>query len=394
MIHYNFDEIIDRRGTFSLKWEYINYSLPNAPADALPLWVADMDFPCAQPIIDALKDRIDHHIFGYSVHANETYYAAVIGWFKRRFDWEINPMDLFYSPGVVPAIGFLIDILSQEGDGIIIQPPVYYPFAAKINNYGRKVVPNLLCNQDGHYTMDFADLEAKLSRPENKGLILCSPHNPVGRVWRAEELQQVVKLCQKYAKWIISDEIHCDLIRAGENHLPLAKLCPEYKEHIFTCTAPSKTFNLAGMQLSNIIIHNDDIKKRWQQNVVQKVGLSSPNALAITAAIAAYNHGEDWLNQLNHYLDENIRFVTEFVKANLPKVKVTPCQGTYLMWLDFTAYGYDAPLLEKLMQQDAKIALDEGYIFGQGGEGFERINIACPRSILADCLNRIKNVFA
>ncbi len=394
MTVYNFDRIIDRNGTFSLKWENVTQALPGAPADALPLWVADMDFPCAEPILKALHERVDRQIFGYSVYQSAAYYEAVLGWFKRRFDWTLTPQNLFYSPGVVPAIGFLIDILSEPGDGIIIQPPVYYPFSNKILDYGRTVVTNPLHEENGYYTMDYADLAEKLSQPENKGLILCSPHNPVGRVWTPEELRQVVALCQQYDKWIISDEIHCDIIRQNQTHIPLEKLCPEAKNRIFTCTAPSKTFNLAGLQLSNIVINDPIAQEAWRQKMDTRIGLHGPNVFAITAAIAAYNEGEDWLQQVNQYIDANIAFAEQFLAQHLPKVRTTSCQGTYLMWLDFRAYGLSADELEQRMLTVAKVALDEGKMFGVQGQGFERVNVACPRAILTDCLERMVKAFA
>lgn len=389
MTTYDFDRIINRQGTFSLKWECVPLALPGAPADALPLWVADMDFPCAEPIIQALHERVDRQIFGYSVYQSAAYYEAVLGWFKRRFDWTLEAQNLFYSPGVVPAIGFLIDLLTNPGDGIIIQPPVYYPFAGKIADYGRTVVTNPLREENNYYTIDYEDLERKLSLAENKGMILCSPHNPVGRVWQPEELRQVVALCQKYGKWIIADEIHCDIVRHDQKHTPLEKLCPDYKAHIFTCTAPSKTFNLAGLQLSNIIINDPLVQAAWREKVETRLGLHGPNTFAITATIAAYNHSEDWLNQANAYIDANIAYTEKFLAEHLPKVKLSPCQGTYLLWLDFRAYGLTADELEQRMLTQAKVALDEGKLFGVEGHGFERINAACPRAILTDCLERI-----
>lgn len=394
MTVYDFDRIIDRNGTFSLKWENVTQALPGAPADALPLWVADMDFPCAEPILQALHERVDRQIFGYSVHQSAAYYAAVLGWYKRRFDWELTPEQLFYSPGVVPAIGFLIDLLTQPGDGVIIQPPVYYPFANKIRDYDRTIVTNPLLETDGCYSINFDDLADKLSQPENKGLLLCSPHNPVGRVWQSEELRQVVELCRRYDKWIIADEIHGDIVRQEHIHIPLEKLCPEYKHRIFTCTAPSKTFNLAGLQLSNIIINDPLIQAAWRAKVDGQIGLHGPNVFAITAAIAAYNDGEDWLEQVKRYLDANIAYAEAFVAEHLPKVRISPCQGTYLLWLDFRAYGLSAEELEERMLTVAKVALDEGKLFGTEGRGFERVNVACPRAILTDCLERIAKAFA
>lgn len=394
MTTYDFNQPVNRLGTNSLKWDHMTLALEHAPADALPLWVADMDFPCAAPIIQALHERVDRLIFGYSVQHDDDYYQAVTGWFQRRFSWAIDPGHIFYSPGVVPALGNLLKCLSKEGDGIIIQSPVYYPFAKKILNNKRVVVNNPLHKDENGYSMDYVDLENKLKNPQNKGLIFCSPHNPVGRVWREDELKELVRLCQKYDKWIISDEIHCDIIRQGQRHFPLERIAPEYKQRIFTCTAPSKSFNLAGLQLSNIIINDPLIQAAWLEETPYKEGPASPNPFAIVATIAAYNQSEDWLDQVNIYLDENVRYVEQYLAKHLPLVKVSPCEGTYLMWLDFNGYGLTPEALEEKMLQRAKVALDEGYIFGEEGRGFERINIACPRLILTKSLERICEAFA
>ncbi|MBS6642080.1 MAG: pyridoxal phosphate-dependent aminotransferase [Clostridiaceae bacterium] len=384
---YNFDEVIDRVGTHCLKFD----RLPEgAPADALPLWVADMDFPCADPILDALHARIDRKIFGYTTYDNEEGKAAVCGWFKKRFDWSVDADDIFFSPGVVPAIAYLINALTEEGDGVVIQRPVYYPFTIKIEANGRRVVNNSLIYEDGAYRMDYEDLEMKMSDPLNKGMILCSPHNPAGRVWKEEELKKLVEICQKYDKWIISDEIHFDLTRIGVVHHPLLKIAPEYKDRIIVCTAPSKTFNLAGMHTSNLVISNPEYKKLWMRVANERFSASDCNPFGLTAEIAAYNDGENWLEQVREYLDRNIDYVREFVKQNLPKAKMVEAEGTYLVWIDFNGYEKDPKKLEELMQKKAKVALDEGYIFGEEGAGFERINVACARSVLVDCMERIK----
>ena len=388
MKKYDLDQIIDRKGTYSCKWD----QLPEGtPADALPLWVADMDFPCADPILEALHKRIDRQILGYSIYENDECKSAVTGWFKRRFNWDVEKNDIFFSPGVVPAIAFLLDILTKEGDGVLIQKPVYYPFSGKIEGNRRTIVNNPLIYQNGCYEIDFEDLEAKMSVPANKGMILCSPHNPVGRVWTEQELKRIVEICKKYDKWIISDEIHFDLVRKGVKHQPLLKLCPEYKDRIIVCTAPSKTFNLAGMQLSNIVIPNPEYQKLWNAETGDKLSVNFASPLGITAVIAAYNESEDWLNQVNEYIDANIAFAKEYFAQNLPKAKMVEPEGTYLIWVDLREYCSDAKKLEELMIQKAKVVLDEGYIFGEGGVGFERINAACPRSILKECLDRMKN---
>ena len=252
---YNFDEVVDRKGTYSCKLDQMP---EGAPSDALSVWVADMDFACAEPIIRALHERIDRKIFGYTIYDNEDLKHAVTGWFRRRYGWEVAKEDVFFSPGVVPALAFLLQALTSEGDGIIIQRPVYYPFTNKINGNNRKIFNSSLIYENGDYRMDYEDLEKKFADEAVKGMILCSPHNPVGRVWTVEELGRLVEIAKKYGKWIISDEIHMDLTRKGVVHTPLLKVAPKYADHIVVCTAPSKTFNLAGMQLSNIVIPNKD----------------------------------------------------------------------------------------------------------------------------------------
>lgn len=388
--HYDFDQILDRHNTDSLKWDWINKFLPEAPEDALPLWVADMDFPVADPILQALHACLERKIFGYSYYRSQAYLEAVTSWFKRKFDWTLDPESIYYSPGVVPAVAMLIRLLTEPGDAVIIQRPVYYPFTDKIVNNGRKVVNNPLRIENGRYEMDFEDLEEHLQSPETKGLILCSPHNPVGRVWTQEELHRVVTLCKAYDKWIISDEIHGDLTRKTIRHYPLEALSPDYKHKIITCTAPSKTFNLAGLHLSNIILNDPDLRRRWSEEIDGRLSVGMASPFAIVAAIAAYNEGDVWLEQLKDYLDNNIRFVCEFFKTHFPDAKVYETEGTYLVWVDMSFYESDPARLENLILKDAKVALDEGYFFGPEGNGFERLNVACPRATLQEALNRMK----
>lgn len=387
-MNYNFDEIVSRKKTDSVKLEMLP---EGATDDCLSLWVADMDFPCAEPILEALHKRIDQKIFGYTNYNNEKCKNAVTGWFSKRFDWKVNSEDIFFSPGIVPAFAFLINILTKAGDGVIIQRPVYYPFTNKIESNGRKVVNNPLVYQDGAYHMNYEDLEEKLKDPNNKGVLFCSPHNPVGRVWSEAELRKLVDLCQKYHKWIISDEIHADLTRIGIKHHPLTKIAPDYQDQIIVCTAPSKTFNLAGMQLSNIVITNPDYQKKWLEFVDGRMSVGICNPFGLTAVVAAYNEGEEWLEQVRVYIDGNINYVKEYLAEHFPKAVVVDTQGTYLMWIDFNAYCDDHKRLESWMQKKAKIALDEGYIFGEEGKGFERINVASPRSIIEECMKRMKD---
>lgn len=387
---YNFDQPVDRTGTQSIK----NDRLPNGcPENTLSMGIADMDYRCAQPILDALHRRVEQGIFGYSWYDSAECKAAVTGWFLRRFDWHVAPEELFYSPGIVPALGALTLLLTEPGDGVLVQRPVYYPFSNMVEHNGRHIVDNTLRNTNGVYTMDFDDLDRKLADPSVKMMILCSPHNPVGRVWTEQELRRVVETAKKYGKWIVSDEIHFDLTRKGVTHTPLLKLCPEYADHIVVCTAPSKSFNVAGMQLSNIVIPNRQLQQRWTALLAGQWGINTSNALALTVLMAAYNESEDWLEQARSYIDGNVAFAADWVKQNLPKATLSETQGTYLLWLDLRAYCADAKELERRMLA-AGLSLDEGYIFGDAGAGFERINAACTRAKLAECLTRLQRALA
>ncbi|QAA33165.1 MalY/PatB family protein [Clostridium manihotivorum] len=388
-MNYDFDKLIDRRNTNSIKWEFMHEFDKSVSDDTIPLWVADMDFPCAPEIIKALHQRVDKLIFGYSSNDTDRYYKAISSWYNRRFNWNIERQDIFYSPGVVPAIGYLIEILTKPTEGVIIQNPVYHPFAISIRSNNRVVVNNSLINNNGYYEIDFDDLEKKAKDPNNKLLILCSPHNPVGRVWKKEELLKVGKICSDNNVIIISDEIHSDLIRKNIKHTPLEVAFPEYKTGIITATAPSKTFNLAGMQLANIIIHDKEIQDKWKKYVNEKLNISLPTTFAITATEAAYLESEPWLEGLLNYLDENINFLEAFLKNNLPKTKFVKPEGTYLTWIDFSAYGYSNEEFNKLMIEKAKVLLESGTIFGEEGKGYFRVNIACPRALLEEAFNRI-----
>ncbi len=394
MVSYDFDNTIDRKKTNSIKWEHYKDFIKGAPEDALPLWVADMDFPCAEPILKALRSRVDRQIFGYSTYQTDDYMDAVTGWFKRRFDWKIDKSSIFYSPGVVTAVAVLIRILSEPGDGILIQRPVYYPFTNKIEANDRVVVNNPLLYKDGYYSIDFDDLDRKMALKSTKGMILCSPHNPVGRVWLPDELRKIVEICSRYEKWIIADEIHCDLVRKEVTHYPLEKVAFEYQDQIITCVAPSKTFNLAGLAISTIIINNPAYREAWDREANGRLSIGMANPLSIKALIAAYNEGEDWLDQVNDYLDQNIDFAVTYIKENIPGARVIYPEGTYLLWVDLTAYSQDRKELEQLMLNKARLVLDEGYFFGEEGIGFERINVACPRSILSECLKRMKEALS
>ena len=377
---YNFDEIIDRSGTSATKME----SLPKGcPDDALPLWVADMDFACAEPILKALHERIDKKIFGYTMYDTDECLGAVLNWYKKRYGWEEQKENLFFCGGIVSAYAVLLNLLTKEGEGVVIQRPIYYPFTMKANSNGRQIVDSPLIYADGNYTIDFDDLDKKMAEPNNKVLVFCSPHNPAGRVWTEAEIRKVVDICKKYDKWIICDEIHCDLLRCGMTFHPILKVAPDYADRIAVCTAPSKTFN-----------HNKELQAAWKELIGGKLSMNGAGTLGLTAMIAAYNEGEEWLEQLKEYLDGNFAYIDAFLKEHLPKAHMVPSEGTYLAWIDFNGYvDGDAEKLEEIMQKKARVALDEGYIFGDAGRGFERINIATPRSVVEDCMDRILKAF-
>ncbi|MFA9398216.1 MAG: MalY/PatB family protein [Clostridiaceae bacterium] len=377
---YDFDKITDRHNTNSVKWDL-------GEKDIIPMWVADMDFQVSKPVKDALMKVVEHGVFGYSF-CQDKYYDAIINWQKNRNQWNVSKDWIIYSPGIVPAVNILIRALTQTGDKVIVQTPVYYPFFKAINNNGCQIEKNPLKYEDGKYLMDFEDLENKAKDPRVKLLILCSPHNPVGRVWTKDELTKLGKICLDNDVLVISDEIHSDLIYKGNKHTPFASISEEFSKNSITCMAPSKTFNLAGIQVSSIIIPNYKIRK-LVTTALENDNLNMPNIFAIASFEAAYNYGEEWLEQLLEYLEGNLNFLIKFVEEKLPMVDVIKPEGTYLVWMDFRKITKDQNVLEDLMLKKAKVWLDEGYIFGDEGIGFERINIACPRSVLEDALNKI-----
>ncbi|WP_294148698.1 MalY/PatB family protein [uncultured Clostridium sp.] len=386
---YNFDEIIDRSGTQSVKFDF---RPAGASMDTVPMWIADMDFPCAEPVIRALHGRVDRKIFGYSSNDVPEYKEAVAGWYNKRFGWTVDGKNIFYSPGVMPAFSALVNVLTEEGNGIVIQNPVYNPFASTVELNNRIVVDVPLKNTNCDYEMDYENLDKTLANPNNRILVVCSPHNPVGRVWTVEELRRVTEIAKKYGTWIVCDEIHSDIVRKGVVHTPLAKACPDYSEHIIVCTAPSKTFNLAGIHASNIVIYNEELQKKFSSYLYLRVGLWKPNAFVVSSTISAYTEGEEWLSQVLEYIDGNIDYACEYIQKHLPRAKVRRPEGTYLLWVDLRGYIADGKALEDVMQNKAKLALDEGYVFGKAGEGFERLNLACPRSVVQECLKRMRFV--
>ncbi len=391
---YNFNRFINRKDSFSLKWskEALQKFFEKDDDDLLPLWVADMDFECPKPVVDAIKKEAEGCIYGYNWHDTPKYLDAVTGWMNRRHQWEVDPKWIVYSPGIVPAINMMIQTFSNIGDKIIVQPPVYYPFFSAVTENGRKLSLNQLHYENQKYTFDYEDFEEKAKDPLTKIFILCSPHNPVGRVWTREELKKLGDICLEHDILIIADEIHHDLILPGNKHTLFSTISEEYEQKSIICTAPSKTFNLAGLQISNIIIPNEKLRQSFIHTIAYKNGIGIPNSFGIVAMIAAYNEGEEWLEQVLKYVDLNFQFLKEFVENNLPGLKYIKPEGTYLAWLDFNSLGLNDKELKKLILNKAHVALDEGKLFGPGGEGFQRINVACPKLILEESMQRIKKI--
>ena len=385
--NWSFDEVIDRSETQSAKWDYFE-------KDLLPLWVADMDFRVPQPIINAIINRANHGIFGYS-YFHSAYFDAVLNWFKRHYSWEIKKEWLAFTPGVIPAINMAIQSFSNPGDKIIVQNPVYYPFFGAIQNNGRRLLYNPLKRIGRRYQMDLDDLKRKIKDIRAKILILCSPHNPVGRVWTRDELINVGEICIENEILIISDEIHCDLILPGFTHTNFASINNNFAMNSITCTSLSKTFNLAGLQLSNIIIPNKKLRNSFI-NHIESVFIPEefgylPNDLSLVAFTAAYQKCDEWLNSLLIYLKQNVDFLKSFIRNNITQIEVIEPEGTYLVWLDFRKLGIDPDKMKNFLRQKARVVLDDGSKFGRDGEGFQRINIACPRTTLQKALERIHN---
>ena len=395
---FDFDREVDRKGTYSIKWEFVpdgNDMKYGDHADAkhganrlLPMWVADMDFRTPQAVIDALKARAEHGIFGYT-HPADRYYDAVIKWMQRRYGRSVQEEWIVLTPGVVPAIHMMVQTFLQPGDKVLVQRPVYYPFFMAAENNGCEIVSNSLVLENGRYTMDFDDLAVKAADPGVKMAILCSPHNPIGRVWTKDELTRFGEICLENDVLVIADEIHCDLIYEGCEFTTFANISDEFAQKSIVCTAPSKTFNLAGLKTSNIIIPDQEMREKFDRTL-QSSGVWGTNAFGVVATEAAYNHGEPWLAAAMAYIEGNYHFMVEYLAQNLPQLKVIQPEGTYLAWVDCRALELDAETRKTLMMDQAKVYLDEGELFGPEGEGFERFNLACPRSILAEALERIK----
>ena len=382
----NFNIVVNRKNTNCLKYDFAVRR--GRPENVLPLWVADMDFKVAPEITQAIEKRVAHGIFGYS-EVKEEYFEAVSAWMEQKHGWHVKEDWLVKTPGVVFALAMAVQAFTEPGDAVIIQQPVYYPFSEVIADNGRRIVDNTLeLKEDGKYHINFEDFEQKVKENHVKLFLLCSPHNPVGRVWTKEELKKIAAICRKYDVIVVSDEIHEDFVFNGK-HQVFADLSEDAKNRRITCTAPSKTFNLAGLQVSNIWIANPKLREKFKKQIAA-AGYSQLNTLGLTACEAAYRYGGEWHAELLGYLKSNLNFLREFLQTRLPEVKLIEPEGTYLVWLDFGSLGLTEEQREELLTKKAGIWLDSGAIFGAAGEGFERINIACPRSILKDALERIE----
>lgn len=383
---FNFDEVISRRGSDSYKWDSA------ADPEMLPMWVADMDFPTAPVVIDALQTRAAHGMFGYT-KVPERYFDAVIQWFSRRYGFTMPRDGIIFTTGVVPALSAVIQALCQLGEGVIVQTPAYNCFFSSIRNSQCRQIDSPLRYQDGEYTIDFEDLERKAADPSNTMLLLCNPHNPVGRAWTREELQRIGDICLANNVTVLSDEIHCDLVSPSFQHIPFASVDERFLVHSVTCTSPSKAFNLAGLHVANILAADAEkyrlIDKQININEVCEIG-----PFAVEALIAAYNRGEAWLDALRDYIKGNYDIVQGFIAEHLPQLKVAPQQATYLAWIDVSALGISCAEVAKDLYDQHKLWVSEGTVYGAAGEGFIRMNLATPRVNVIDGLNRLKAAFA
>ena len=381
---YDFDEIVDRKNTLSCKWDLADDGI-------LPMWVADMDFRTAKPIVDALVNRAQSGVFGYSVYTDDVY-EAITGWFKRRHNWEIEKEWIQFSPGIVPALHAFTRIFVKSGEKILMNSPVYYPFFKSAERNGIEAVNSVLLNKNGRYEIDFKDFEKKAADPLVKMFYLCSPQNPGGRLWSRGELEKIGRICLENNVLVIADEIHCDLVYPGKKHISFGTLSDDIVDNSIICTAPTKTFNLAGLQISSVIIKNPELRKMYADYMTASgFDYGEAGTFGLEAIRAAYKYGDEWLDSLMEYINGNLEFLLNYVKENIPKAKVMVPDATYLVWIDFSDYKIDSRTLHKTLKYEGKIWLDEGYLFGKAGEGFERINIACPRKTLEEGIKRIKD---
>ena len=383
-MRYDFDRVIDRRGTGSVKYDLTGKLF--GKEDLLPMWVADMDFPVAGFILEAIRERLNHPFLGYTFRSDR-FAGSVTSWLKRRHGWMVGTEDIGFSPGIVPALNMCVMEFSEPGDRVVVQPPVYFPFFPAVTNHGRELVYNQLVNRAGRYEMDFEQLE-DLFKKGVKLFFLCNPHNPVGRAWSGEELDRLAQLCLSYKVMVISDEIHSDLLLYGNRHIPFASLGKEIADLTLTCMAPSKTFNLAGLYTSVIIATNPVIKKRYEK-ILDAVHVGGDNVLGQVALETAYSEGDEWLDQLLVYLEKNDREFRSLLNENLPELIISPLEATYLAWLDFSFMGLDEKALRDFIIHEAELGLNDGPMFGPGGFNHQRLNIAAPTSVLMEGARRL-----
>ena len=377
---YDFDKITQRCGTNSYKWDSTD------DKEVLPMWVADMDFPTAPCIINALEKRVEHGIFGYT-RVPEEYYDAVISWFSRRHHWKPRREWFIYTSGVVPALSAVIKALTNVGDKVLTLTPVYNCFFSSIRNNGCELDSCALRYEDNTFSIDYEDLERRAADPKTTLMLLCNPHNPSGRVWTREELRRIGDICIKNNVVVVADEIHCELVHPGFTYTPFASVSEEFQKHSVTCVAPSKAFNIAGLQIANIIVENDE----WRQRIDKAININEVcdvNPFGVIATIAAYNEGEEWLNQLLQYIHGNYLFFKDYCEEHLPQLPVAPLEGTYLAWMDCRSLGIPSEELEEELMKEAKLWLNAGSMYGKEGEGFMRWNLACPRQLVKEGMER------
>ncbi len=396
-MNYDFDKSVDRVNSDSIKWDFIRepgnsktlrrLSSFNAEKPIIPMWVADMDFKCPQEVTDALALKVKHGVYGYTM-ASDSYFGSVVNWMKKRHGWDIDRKWITVTPGVVPALKLAVRTFVKPGEKVLIQPPVYYPFFASAECNNAKLELNPLLKDADRYFFDFAMFEKIISSGDTKLFILCNPHNPVGRVWTREELTLIGEICLKNNVIVLSDEIHGDLIYSWSKFTPFASISKEHEQISITCTAASKTFNLAGFYTSNIIIPNESLKKQFDSNLYSS-GLNEIGTLGYVATEAAYTHGEKWLAEVMNYIESNYLYIESFIKANIPKIKVFRPEGTYLVWLDFSSLGLNGKELSNFLIKKLGIGLDEGMAFGQHGEGFARLNMATDRKNIEEAMQRL-----
>lgn len=391
---YDFDQICSRKNTDCLKWDTVQSIFGHE--DVIPMWIADMDFPVPQPIIEAIRKRAEHPCYGYTkpgIRVIET----VVERIQRKFHWKIEPEWVVFTPGLIPALHFAVRTLTHPGDEVILQEPVYHPFFKAIISSGCQIINNGLKLVGGRYEMDYEDLESKFhsrggmfltNSSRVKAVILCNPHNPVGRLWDRKELIRMGEIVLRHGAVVIADEIHCEILFKGHRHTPFASISEEFEKNCILCISPSKTFNLAGLEISTVIIPNKKLRDEF--STMRSGILPESSLFGYIALEAAYRYGDEWLNQVLEYLQGNLDFMLDYFVNRIPRIKVIQPQGTYLIWLDCRELGMDNLALRSFMREKAKVGLDDGFLFGEGGGGFQRMNIACPRSILVEALGRIE----